>query len=220
MIATSGTWRPCRAELEPDPDLESMAAAILICPKCHHALSTLPAAELAGLSACPECGTALEISLFPAYGRGPNVGQPGVNRVSDTDAACFFHPSKRAEVPCDRCGRFLCALCQLELEGQNLCPSCLTSGSQAGKILALEKARFRWDSLVWLLVLGPPFSICFAALTPLTCLAALVIGLWKFRSPPSRIHRSQGRLIGGMLTSVATLLGVVALFIIGLSQEF
>lgn len=194
-----------------------MASAPLTCPKCRQALSTLPASELAGLSACPACGQALEVTLFPAFGRGPNVGQAGANRLSDADAACYFHPTKRAEVPCDRCGRYVCALCQLELEGQNLCPSCLTSGGQQGTILALEKERFRWDSLVWMLVLGPPLSICFWVLAPVTCLAALGVGVWKLRCPPSRIHRSRARMIGGMILAVIMMLGGMALWTLALS---
>ena len=218
MIVSSAISRPLRDKLETGPDLVPIASASVTCPKCKHALSGLSPSALAALSSCPVCGLGLQVTVFPSYGRGPSVGQAGVNRVGETDAACFFHPTKRAEVPCDRCGRYLCALCQLELEGQNLCPSCLSTGGAQGSILALEKERFRWDSLVWMLVLGPPLTICFWMLTPFTCLAAIVIGIWKYRSPPSRICRSQIRLVAGVVTALVLLIGGGVMLTIGITS--
>ncbi len=182
-----------------------MSASALTCPRCHESLAPLTAAELAALTNCPRCRQVLEITLLPAYGRAPTVGQVGSNRTADDDPACFFHASKRAEVPCDQCGRFLCALCQLVVAGQNLCPTCLASGA-GGPRGAWEKERFRWDLLAWFLVLGPPLSLCLWFLSPLTSLVALGIGVWKLNSPPSRIHRSRRRLVVAVLAAVVLLL--------------
>jgi hypothetical protein len=44
-------------------------------------------------------------------------------------------------VPCDACGRFLCALCDCELKGRHLCPSCLESGQKKQTIAGLEDER-------------------------------------------------------------------------------
>lgn len=182
-----------------------MAVVAVQCPKCQQPLLGETATDWASLKACPACGQALEITRLPGHGRRPRVGQLGADRVSDTEAACFFHATKRAEVPCDRCGRFLCALCRLELAGQNLCPTCLNAAAGAGDVPALEKERFRWDLLVWMLTLGPLVTLCLWWLTPVTCLAAVGLGLWQRNCLPSRIHRSRGWLMAGVTLALVLL---------------
>jgi len=195
-----------------------MAGSILLCPKCRQSLASLSSRDLAGLRACPSCGLTLAITVFPAYGKVPLPGRAAANRANDADAACFFHPTKRAEVPCDRCGRYLCALCQLVVDGQNLCPACVLRPAENGSTAIAEKARLRWDLLIWVLVVAPPLTICFGIFTPLSCVVAIGIGIWKLRSPPSRIHRSRLRLIGGIGAAVGVLVATIALVTIAVSQ--
>ena len=183
-----------------------MVPAGLNCPKCLRSWSSAPQ-ELASLTACPACGSAVEVTLFPAFGRGPTVGKAGENRLSDTEAACFFHPAKKAIVPCDQCGRFLCALCDLELERHHYCPTCLNSKRTGISPRSLETERFRWDSLVWALVLIPPLTLLCASVTPITSALAIGLGVWKFNAPPSRIARSRLRLALGLFAASTVLAG-------------
>jgi hypothetical protein len=53
-------------------------------------------------------------------------------------ATCFFHPEKAFQACCQQCGRFVCALCDLQLGAEHVCPACFergraASGSGAGK---------------------------------------------------------------------------------------
>ena len=40
-------------------------------------------------------------------------GEDRAASALDGEASCYFHAHKRAAVPCDGCGRFLCSLCDL-----------------------------------------------------------------------------------------------------------
>jgi hypothetical protein len=43
-------------------------------------------------------------------------------------ATCFFHPDKAFQACCQRCGRFVCALCDLQLGAEHVCPTCFERG--------------------------------------------------------------------------------------------
>ena len=194
-----------------------MASAALRCPRCVQSLPT-EAIPLAALTACPFCQCPLEITLFPSFGRGPVLGQAGESRTTDGDAACFFHPAKKAKIPCDQCGRFLCALCDLELESQHFCPTCLNSKKGELGPRSLEKERFRWDNLVWVLVLSPILTILCTGFAPITSAIAVGIGVWKFQAPPSRIARSRLRLGLGLLTASCIVIGTAVLVLLKISD--
>src|SRR5258708_17744559 len=90
------------------------------------------------LRTCPSCRARLQIEVFPAVLRPPGPGASGEAVVTDGEASCFYHPAKRAVVPCDSCGRFLCAVCDVEMDGQHLCPGCIESGRKKGRMVKLE----------------------------------------------------------------------------------
>lgn len=113
--------------------------------------------------------------------------------MMEGEATCFYHAKKRAQVPCDECGRFLCAVCDLEVNGRHLCPQCLETGAKKGKVQSLERGRFRWDQVISTLLVLPLISCGF--LLPLTSLAALVLVVWKWKSPPSLVHNTRLSLI-------------------------
>src|SRR5262245_9590695 len=103
-----------------------MSEALVTCGKC---LKPLPAAVLnsAGPAHCPTCRVPLHALVFPALFRPVARGEIGERLVSEGEASCYYHPQKKAVLPCSRCGRFLCALCDVDLNGEHLCPSCLES---------------------------------------------------------------------------------------------
>jgi hypothetical protein len=43
---------------------------------------------------------------------------------------------------CSRCGVFMCSLCRIEIDGQELCPSCFDRLSSEG-VLSSSRTRFR-----------------------------------------------------------------------------
>ena len=103
-------------------------SAPVVCTQCQ---SPLPLTYLhtTVFADCPTCAAPLFTRVFPALlRRAPEVIL--AERILDPgQAACFYHPHKTAHVPCDACGRFICALCDVELHGQHLCPPCIETGA-------------------------------------------------------------------------------------------
>src|SRR5687767_9158321 len=73
---------------------------------------------------CPSCATGVRTHLFPAFFREAAKGTSGEAVGGESEAGCFYHAEKRASVVCGSCGRYLCALCDMELDGAHYCPSC------------------------------------------------------------------------------------------------
>lgn len=157
------------------------------CPKCQKPLPA-GAHELEALAACPHCARALTVAVFSGYQRPVARGASAVPATAGLDASCFFHAGRKAAAACDRCGRFLCAVCDLELEGRHWCAACLEAGRAAGTIAPLEHQRLRWDLAVWYLLAGS-LVLCWPALL-ITAPVALGLAGWKLRAPPSRVARS------------------------------
>src|SRR4029077_2679455 len=108
----------------------------LTCPKCNAPLPD-SVAGTAEASRCPICQVELMIAAFPALRRGIGTGQVGGLGLLEGEAACFYHPERRATVPCDSCGRFLCALCDVDWGGKHFCPGCLESGKRKDAVSEL-----------------------------------------------------------------------------------
>lgn len=91
---------------------------------------------------CPFCGRSILALVFPTFTRGPAAGDPG-RRVLENDeqATCFYHPTKQAVIPCDECGRFLCAVCDVDLAGRHICPTCIVEGRVSELRDVLESGR-------------------------------------------------------------------------------
>ncbi len=107
-----------------------MATDLLTCPTCR---TGLPRSILGhGPVRCPLCRTQLRVEVFPAlFGNLPK-GPSAEPVVAEGEASCFYHPRKKAEIPCDSCGRFLCALCDIETAGAHFCPYCFAAYRDEG----------------------------------------------------------------------------------------
>ncbi|HEV2392981.1 MAG TPA: hypothetical protein VG146_11540 [Verrucomicrobiae bacterium] len=181
---------------------------LLTCTRCGTALPQ-NTTGLPSLAPCPVCGAELQWLVFPALGRSAKTGAAPQSLFEAGEAACFYHGDKRAVVPCGACGRFLCSLCDIELEGRHLCPACVEAAGKKGHIQSLERRRIRYDQVVWsLLILPLPFCMLLA---PLTATAAIVLSVIKWRASPSRVANTRLRLALGVLVALAEL-GVTALF--------
>lgn len=163
-------------------------AGLVRCPACYF---MLPGPWVEGGETqreCDRCRQFLRISVFPSLGSAPPMPTRTGALAMEGDATCFFHPEKRAERPCDRCGRFLCALCDLPVGARHLCPSCLKAGPEDNVALPeLVTKRFSWGrlSLILSLVIFIPlinFSVFLAA--PASIFAAL----YGWNKPGSLVH--------------------------------
>jgi hypothetical protein len=63
-------------------------------------------------------------------------------------ATCFFHPEKAFQACCQRCGRFVCALCDLQLGAEHVCPACFERG-RANSGVEAAKAEWRYRDVLY-----------------------------------------------------------------------
>lgn len=114
----------------------------LSCPRCHQ---DVPSAGFApALLTCPYCGLPMAVLVGRAAAQmramRPETAVGGA-------ATCFFHAENAATVACAQCGRFVCALCDLEMEGLHRCPLCLTAARQAASVASLRERDVLYDSI-------------------------------------------------------------------------
>jgi len=92
-------------------------------PPCLACGAPLPpdAVSALALARCAVCGVAQRWELFPAY-HAPAEAASAAEPIAAAgeEAACAFHPTKRAVASCGRCGLFVCALCELPLGEERL----------------------------------------------------------------------------------------------------
>ncbi|EEF60996.1 hypothetical protein [Pedosphaera parvula] len=182
-----------------------MNTSLVSCSNCNAFLLT-DVFNLGRFVPCPNCGTPIQVQVFPALFRRAFEGKEAETIIEETEASCFYHPEKRAALPCDACGRFLCALCDCELNGQHLCPGCLESGKTKGKIKSLENHRTRYDSLALLLSLAP-LTLCGLYVSFITAGLSLFVAIRYWNSPTSIVRRSKIRYILAIVISTLTLVG-------------
>jgi hypothetical protein len=151
----------------------------------------------------------VQVEVFPALLNPPAIGSAGELVVMEGESSCFYHPTKRAVTACDGCGRFLCALCDLDLNGQHLCPSCLKSGKRKGKLKNLENRRLRYDSLALGLAFTP---LLIFYLTIVTAPATIYIVIRHWNTPGSIVRRSRWRIVVAFIAALLELAGWIAVF--------
>ena len=186
-----------------------MSTSLVQCPKCHAWLLD-GVFNQPELSPCPACGVPLQIEVFPALFRRVNPGQSGETIMVEGESSCFYHPQKKAVIPCQGCGRFLCALCDCELNGQHFCPTCLETGKAKGKIKNLENQRTLYDSIALSLAVYPLLIFYF---TLITAPVALFVALRYWKAPRSIVRRTKIRYVVAIVLALTEIAGWGLLFV-------
>lgn len=145
---------------------------------------------------CLSCGIPVRVEVFPALTRKIESGQDGEKLLLDDEAGCYYHPDKKAVVPCSSCGRFLCSLCDLELDGRHLCASCLEAGARTKSIKNLENRRVLYDNLALDISI---LSMLFWFLSFITAPIVLYLVIRHWKSPSSIIPRTRIRFVAAFL---------------------
>jgi len=154
--------------------------------------------------ACPSCQAQQRTEIFPAFFQEQKPGQAGETVLVEGESTCFYHPQKRAVVACESCGRFLCALCDIDLGSGHLCSSCIESGRKKGKLQNLENHRVLYDSLAIRLALLP--MIVFYV-TAITAPATLYVAIRYWNKPRSIVPRTRVRFYIAILVATLQLIG-------------
>ena len=193
-----------------------MNTSLVQCPKCQAWLLD-GVFNQPELSPCPACGTPLQIEVFPALFRIQSVGRSGEAILVEGESSCFYHPQKKAVIPCQGCGRFLCALCDCELNGQHFCPNCLETGKTKGKIKNLENQRTLYDSIALSLAVYPLLIFYF---TLITAPAALFVALRYWNAPRSIVRRTKVRYVTAIILASLQIAGWGLLFFVIAGHHF
>ena len=173
------------------------------CPSCQGGLpESLVNAPY--FSPCPSCGEGLRVLTFPALHRGVEPGRSGERILVEGEAACFYHAEKRATVACSACGRFLCALCDLDFSDQHFCPACLETGQKKGKMTHLESSRILYDQAALSLALVP---LLLWPVTLVTAPAAFALAIYSFRKPGSLAGHSRWGAWAAILVATLEIVG-------------
>lgn len=187
-----------------------MRLSSLRCTKCRNSLP-VEGVNTGDWVNCSFCGAAVRVHVFPALFNAPASDRPGEALRVGGEAGCFYHPHKKAVVPCDLCGRFLCGLCDLELDGRHLCSSCVETGKRTHKLRSLENHRILYDRIALALAFWP---LLVWPATFLTAPAALFVSIRYWKSPSGLIARSKLGFILAVLLAVAQIAGWAALMIL------
>ena len=180
----------------------------LRCPKCSATLT--PAAGKDETSVvCPGCDRLLDLVLFPALWQARGSGAAAEAILTADECPCFYHPGKRAVRACERCGRFLCALCEVDLAGEFLCPSCIQGGKRKGRLERLENERFRYDRVALALAVYP---MIFFYVTLITAPAAIFIALRFWRRPGGLVRSGKWFFVVALVLATLQLAGWVLFF--------
>lgn len=181
------------------------------CPRCggYLDLDLLPAGE----HRCLRCGDLFLATPFKAPEVRVRVGS--VAEAGPEGAVpCAVHAGNAAVGNCTRCGVFMCALCRIEIDGQELCPGCFDRLTSEG-VLASARTRIR-DFRGMALTLGV-LGLATAAIFGL--ISGLIV--FYFVAQAFRQRRLWNETGGVASLVVAILLGVAhlatgTLFVIGL----
>jgi len=172
---------------------------VVACPSCQN---SLPGAlcNTGSIAHCPACDDGIQIEVFPAFFRPITAGPSAETLLEEGVSSCFYHEQKKAVVPCDACGRFLCALCDLDFNGRHLCPACLQSAKKKGSLPELENRRTIYDSAALSTALLP---LLIWPVTLITAPVAIVLAILSFFRPSSLVPRTRVRawlaLVFGLL---------------------
>jgi hypothetical protein len=154
---------------------------------------------------CPACAQQVQVLAFPAIER-MRAGAAPEALAEDTEASCFYHAESRAVVPCSECGRFLCHLCDIELEGRHLCPTCFQSGVSSNRLEAMETRRTLYDTIA-LIISTLPVMLFWPAIIGAPTALYYVVRRW--RTPLSILPRRRIRFVLAALFALAEIAGIV-----------
>lgn len=141
---------------------------------------------------CLGCGERVRVAAFPAVARA-NVGAVPEAIATEAEASCFYHAESRAVVPCDECGRFLCSLCEIEIDGRKLCPTCFENRLSSNRLEAAETRRTMHDSIALAVATWPMLLFFWPSI--IGAPAALYIVIRRWRAPLSILPRTRIRFV-------------------------
>lgn len=103
-------------------------------PQCPHCDRTLDDAEIrTGLITCETCRKEYEATAFTPPEKRTRVLEVAVSGPEGANS-CANHARNAAVTSCERCGLFICALCDMNVGEGSCCPSCFQRARTEGTL--------------------------------------------------------------------------------------
>lgn len=178
-------------------------------PQCPFCEAALPDEKLrTGLIACDACHNTFEGTAFQPPLRPAPVAQTVAGAGPEGANACSTHAGNAAVTSCDRCGLFICSLCEMSVGAGSFCPACFDRIRAEGMLPEVATSYRDYASMARLSIFG---GILMWFLSPI--FAALAI-YWSFKGWKQRREEGRSRwgvLIFGLI-AVAQFVGSLLLF--------
>lgn len=181
------------------------------CPLCSTPID--PATIRTGLTECAYCNGAFEATPFQAVVRAHGAVAAVTETPEGVAAACANHARNAAVTSCQRCGLFICSLCDMNIGQGSYCPSCFDRVRNEGAL----QARYR--DYATMATSGAVIGFLCMSLP----IGPFVI-YWGAKGIKQR--RMEGRGIGGVVTAIVFgaletifFFSWVGLFIVTLARE-
>ena len=176
------------------------------CPRCKVALTSDWIRN--GAITCPYCNRAFEATTFTPPQRNENVTTQMMMAGPEGANACANHAGNAATASCQRCGLFICTLCEMNVGSGSYCPTCFERVRSEGTLQAARRYRDYAAMARTAVIAGAFFSLMFMGLP----FGAVGI-YYSIRARKQR--RDEGRPLLGvnvvMILALLELLGGVAL---------
>jgi len=122
-----------------------------VCPACGTAIDLASMHD--GEQRCAKCHTIYDAHVFHPPQRSARVLQLA-HTGPEGASSCANHARNAAVANCDRCGLFICSLCEIKIEDGTFCPSCFDRLSKDGR-LGSATTKFRaYGSLAFSAAVG------------------------------------------------------------------
>lgn len=169
------------------------------CPRCGVALTADWLRT--GVITCPYCNRGFEATAFTPPPRKQMATTEVVTVGPEGANACANHARNAATASCQRCGLFICALCDMNVGTGSYCPSCFERVRTEGSLHAAAR-RYRDFATMsrTFAIAGVPLTFMFLGI-PLGAMSMY----YGFKARKQR--RDEGRSTAGVLFSI--LLGLL-----------
>ena len=170
------------------------------CPRCGIALP-IEFAQRDELSNCLRCGARSILRIYPA---GASLQpDPTFEEPTEDGSRCYYHSAAAGREICHRCGRILCALCEVEFGEKSLCSDCIGDAHQKEETPEFVSQRLRYDDIALALAVAPPLSCFFAFFSIITAPMAIVVVLRYWNTPLSIVRSGKTRFVLAALLALA-----------------
>jgi hypothetical protein len=143
------------------------------------------------------------VMTFPRLFDPVEEGLPPAVLLHGGEASCFYHADKEASAVCDHCGRFICSLCDMQMDDRHLCPSCLASGAKKETIKDVQRSRTRYDNVALGAAIGSVLTVGTIVMPLFLAPATLFIVIKYWNKPVSLVHSGRVRFVLAFLLASA-----------------